>query len=53
VIQVALFLLRVRVQEQAALWPLMYVPLLLGGLYVVVLLTRLSGERRPGGSVTA
>jgi lipopolysaccharide export system permease protein len=52
-IQVALFLLRVRVQEQAALWPLMYVPLLLGGLYVVALLTRLSGERRPGGSITA
>jgi lipopolysaccharide export system permease protein len=48
-IQVALFLIRPQVQQQAALWPLMYVPLLLGFAYVAALLVRLSSERRPAG----
>ena len=46
-LQVLMFAARARVQERAELWPLMYVPALLGLLYLAVLLVRLSRERRP------
>jgi hypothetical protein len=47
-LQILLFSVRARVQEHAELWPLMYVPALLGVLYLAALLVRLSRERRPG-----
>jgi lipopolysaccharide export system permease protein len=47
-LQILLFSVRARVQERAELWPLMYVPALLGVLYLAALLVRLSRERRPG-----
>jgi lipopolysaccharide export system permease protein len=40
------FAARARVQEQEELWPLMYVPALLGAGYLAVLLVRLSRPRR-------
>lgn len=40
---------RARVQDDAALWPLMYLPILLGAGYVVALLVRLSRPARPRG----
>ena len=46
-LQVLMFAARARVQERAELWPLMYVPALLGLLYLAVLLVRLSRARRP------
>jgi hypothetical protein len=49
-LQVLMFALRARVQEQARLWPLMYLPALLGLLYLAVLIVRLSRERRPRGA---
>jgi lipopolysaccharide export system permease protein len=49
-LQVAMFLARARAQDAAALWPLMYLPLLLGCLYVGGLLLRLSRARRPAGA---
>jgi lipopolysaccharide export system permease protein len=45
-LQVTMFALRARVQEQPALWPLMYLAPLLGAAYVAVLLVRLSRPRR-------
>ncbi|HRO11447.1 LptF/LptG family permease [Amaricoccus sp.] len=48
-LQVLMFAARTRVQERAELWPLMYLPALLGLLYLAVLLVRLSRERRPRG----
>jgi lipopolysaccharide export system permease protein len=48
-IQVALFGIRPQVQAHAALWPLMYLPLLLGYAYVAALLARLTVEQRPAG----
>lgn len=38
---------RARVQDDAALWPAMYLPILLGLVYVGVLLVRLSRPTRP------
>jgi lipopolysaccharide export system permease protein len=49
ILQVLMFAARARVQERAELWPLMYVPALLGFLYLAVLLVRLSRARRPAG----
>jgi lipopolysaccharide export system permease protein len=49
-LQVLLFALRARVQERSELWPLMYVPALLGLLYLAALVARLSRERRPAGA---
>ena len=49
VLQVLMFAARTRVQARADVWPLMYVPALLGILYLAVLLVRLSRERRPTG----
>lgn len=46
-LQVALFLARARVQDAADLWASMYAPVVLGGLYVAVLMQRMSRERRP------
>ena len=40
-LQVLTFAARARVQEHAALWPLMYAPILLGAAYVAALLVRL------------
>jgi lipopolysaccharide export system permease protein len=48
-LQILMFAARARVQERVELWPLMYVPALLGLLYLAVLLVRLSRERRPAG----
>ena len=46
VLQVLLFTVRSRVQQQPELWPLMYLPVMLGAGYVVALLVRLSRPRR-------
>jgi lipopolysaccharide export system permease protein len=46
-LQILTFAARAQVQTNAGLWPLMYVPVLLGALYLGVLLLRLSRERRP------
>ena len=48
-LQVLMFAARARVQDRVDLWPLMYVPALLGFVYLAVLLVRLSRERRPAG----
>jgi lipopolysaccharide export system permease protein len=45
-LQILLFAARARVQDHAELWPLMYLPVLAGAAYVVVLVVRLSGGRR-------
>lgn len=47
VLQVLTFTTRSRVQSDPALWPLMYLPILLGLAYVAVLTRRLSRARRP------
>jgi lipopolysaccharide export system permease protein len=44
------FAARTRVQDNATLWPLMYLPILLGFGYVAALLVRLGGARRPAGA---
>jgi lipopolysaccharide export system permease protein len=44
------FAARTRVQDNAMLWPLMYLPILLGFGYVAALLVRLGGARRPAGA---
>jgi lipopolysaccharide export system permease protein len=44
---IMIFAARARVQERAELWPLMYLPILLGAGYVGALLVRLSRARRP------
>ncbi|PZQ50326.1 MAG: hypothetical protein DI556_07130 [Rhodovulum sulfidophilum] len=49
VLQVLTFTTRSHVQSQAASWPVMYLPILLGALYVFVLTRRLSGPRRRRG----
>ena len=49
IIQVTMFLVRARVEERAELWPLMYLPVLLGIVYVGALLVRLRRLRRPHG----
>lgn len=46
-LQAVMFAARARVHERIELWPLMYLPSLLGLAYVVLLLVRLSRERRP------
>lgn len=48
-LQIIAFLGRARAQDQAALWPLLYLPVLLGIAYVVALMLRLSRGRRPAG----
>lgn len=53
VLQVLTFLTRARVQDNPALWPLMYLPILLGLVYIGVMLRRLSRARRPICAVTA
>ncbi len=45
-LQVLMFAVRARVQQQIELWPLMYLPALVGALYIGVLLLRLSRGRR-------
>ncbi|HRQ64420.1 MAG TPA: hypothetical protein PKZ76_06095, partial [Xanthomonadaceae bacterium] len=49
-LQVVMFLARARAQDHAALWPLLYLPILLGAAYVAALLVRLSRARRPAGA---
>ena len=44
------FAARTRVQDNAMLWPLMYLPILLGFGYVAALLVRLGSARRPAGA---
>jgi lipopolysaccharide export system permease protein len=44
-LQVTMFAVRARVQEQPGLWPLMYLPPLIGAAYVATLLFRLSRPR--------
>ena len=44
-LQVLMFALRARVVERPELWALMYLPALIGGAYVVLLLVRLSRPR--------
>ena len=46
-----MFLARARAQDAAGLWPLLYLPVLLGAIYVGALLARLSRARRPRGAV--
>jgi len=48
-LQVLMFAARARAQEVTELWPIMYLPALLGFLYVGALLLRLSRSRRPRG----
>jgi lipopolysaccharide export system permease protein len=45
-LQVLVFAVRARVQERPELWPLMYMPIVLGFLYVGTLVLRLSRPRR-------
>ena len=45
-LQVLVFAVRARVQERPELWPLMYLPILLGVLYVGTLVFRLSRPQR-------
>ena len=47
VLQIAMFAAKAQVQEHADLWPLMYLPILAGGVYVAALLARLSRARKP------
>jgi lipopolysaccharide export system permease protein len=46
-LQILMFATRAWVQERIELWPLMYLPVLLGVLYLLVLVLRLSRARRP------
>lgn len=46
-LQVLMFAVRARVHERAELWPIMYLPALLGCAYVVLLGLRLSRASRP------
>ena len=45
-LQILMFAARTRVQDRVELWPLMYLPVLLGLAYLAVLLVRLSRARR-------
>lgn len=49
-LQIAIFAARARVQDAPQLWPLMYLPILLGMVYIAALLRRLGRvrRRRPG-----
>jgi lipopolysaccharide export system permease protein len=49
-LQVMVFTVRTRVQERPELWPLMYLPVLLGALYVATLVYRLSRPGRAPGA---
>jgi len=49
-LQVLLFTSRSQVQERPELWPLMYLPVLVGAAYVAALLLRLSRPRRVRGA---
>jgi lipopolysaccharide export system permease protein len=46
-LQILMFATRAWVQERIELWPLMYLPVLLGALYLLALVLRLSRARRP------
>lgn len=46
VLQVAMFATKAQVQERPEIWPLMYLPVLLGMAYVAVMLARLGRPRR-------
>ena len=47
-LQILLFAVRARVQDQAELWPLMYLPLLAAAAYITALVVRLvTGRRAP------
>jgi lipopolysaccharide export system permease protein len=50
ILQVILFMARTRAQDMAALWPLIYLPVVLGAAYIGALLVRLSRGRRPLGA---
>lgn len=52
-LQAVMLLVRARVHDRIELWPLMYLPSLLGLAYVVALLMRLSRERRAPRAVAA
>jgi lipopolysaccharide export system permease protein len=45
-LQVLVFAARARAQERAELWPVMYLPVILGAAYVIALLLHLSRARR-------
>jgi lipopolysaccharide export system permease protein len=45
-LQVLVFAARAQVQERAEVWPLMYLPVLLGSAYLAIMLLRLSRARR-------
>jgi lipopolysaccharide export system permease protein len=45
-LQIVMFAARARVEERAELWPLIYLPVILGVLYLAALVTRLSRARR-------
>jgi lipopolysaccharide export system permease protein len=47
VLQAATIVARGQVQEEAGLWPVIYAPLILGTVYVVILLARVSAGPRP------
>jgi lipopolysaccharide export system permease protein len=49
-LQVLLFTSRSQVQERPELWPLMYLPVLVGAAYVAALVLRLSRPRRVRGA---
>jgi lipopolysaccharide export system permease protein len=47
VMQATAIVARARVQDDAALWPAMYLPVLIGVVYVAVLMARITRPRRP------
>lgn len=51
ILQAIVIVTRSRVQADAALWPMMYLPVALGVVYVAVLLRRLSHRRAAHGAV--
>lgn len=52
-LQILVFWARARVQDQPDLWPLMYLPILLGATYVGALLLRLTQARRAPAATAA
>jgi lipopolysaccharide export system permease protein len=49
-LQIGLFAVRGRVQQEPHLWPLAYLPLAVGLAYIAALVLRLSHARRPAGA---
>lgn len=50
VLQIFILLIRARVQDDAALWPFMYAPIIVGAGYIALLLVQLGRSSRPIGA---